>query len=112
MQDAGRETPVTLTTALLDAASRIGRQETDPGNLPCPCREAHRRTTTTRGGGGGGGGGGAKGASLVESHARRQERTTVRYQIGLLLFPKLTQLDLTGPYDDGREVRGAGDTSR
>ncbi|MCY4454330.1 MAG: hypothetical protein OXC01_20530 [Immundisolibacterales bacterium] len=23
----------------------------------------------------------------------------MRYQIGLLLFPKLTQLDLTGPYE-------------
>ena len=31
--------------------------------------------------------------------ARREERTTVRFQIGLLLFPRLTQLDLTGPYE-------------
>ena len=23
----------------------------------------------------------------------------MRYQIGLLLFPRLTQLDLTGPYE-------------
>ena len=40
-----------------------------------------------------------EGASLVELQATRQEQTTVRFQIGLLLFPRLTQLDLTGPYE-------------